>query len=139
MHVLCMHGFVWCICRSNLHQKQLSYNYQAHCDMAKMALKQSTLSDFLIHHPTVSLEPSTKIPRVDVQNEVEHHKLSCMSENEDQKLGRISQWTLRTIEDESDKESTEEESGSEIYHDSYCKRNCYLVIVWAISFSEYNY
>ena len=88
---------------------------------------------------TESLEPSTKIPRVDVQNEIEHHKLSCMSENEDQKSGRISQWTLRTIEDESDKESTEEESGSEMDHDSYCKRNCCLVIVWVISFSEYNY
>ena len=108
MHVLCMHGFVWCTCRSNLHQKQLSYTYQAHCDMAKMALKQSTLSDFLIHL-RLSLEPSTKIPRVDVQNEVEHHKLSCMSENEDQKSRRMSQWTLSTIEDEPDKESTEEE------------------------------
>ena len=32
-----------------------------------------------------------------------------MSENEDQKSRRMSQWTLSTIEDEPDKESTEEE------------------------------
>ena len=51
----------------------------AHCDMAcKDGIKTVNSKQFF--NPltqTETLEPSTKRPRVDVQNEVEHHKLSC--------------------------------------------------------------
>ena len=102
--------------------------------MAKMASKQSTLSNFLIlPSQTESLEPLTKRPRVDVQNEVEHHELSCVPENKDQESdNEIQEDSVNELqeqsEDESDREeANEEESGSEMYHDSYCKRNCCLV------------
>ena len=102
--------------------------------MAKMASKQSTLSNFLILlSQTESLEPLTKRPRVDVQNEVEHHELSCVPENKDQDSdNEIQEDSVNELqeqsEDESDREeANEEESGSEMYHDSYCKRNCCLV------------